>query len=311
MPSLLTRSFAFRSAALHRFLLKITPASPVTKPVGEDLHIITMSGRLHTPMCEQMLLSLGAAWSELPTVHLLPDASSTIADLKRIRRVYPGPIEMVEWEEVRRHHALRGRPELNEFAEADLFGRKLAFALASADLRRTLWVDNDILFFRDVVPLLRANYGAAPFLGAARDASFDRTTSFYSYAPQMAEEFLSRLPEVPAINAGIHLSEGSIYEALGLAELVRFSLTSGEHHYVTEQTIVAIAALRSRGILWDEPVMHMDHDDIYTLGPTFTGKPWCGRHYTGNVRHLFWRDALFLRLQRLRRRLKSAIAPSE
>lgn len=303
MPSRLVRTLAFRSAAFHRSLVRLLPASPVTKPVAQDLHLVTMSGRNHALFCEQMLLTLGATWSELPVVHILPDKHSTTADLERIRRVYRGPINLLNWEDICRHHAERGRTELIKFAEADQFGRKLALTLASADLRRSLWVDNDILFFGDLVPIIRAVSESKPYLGAARDATFGRTTPYFSYAPLMAREFFDPLPNVPPINAGINLSQGPIYEALRLFEPVRFALDSGEHHYVTEQTIVAIAAMRSRGILWDEPTVHMDDDDIYTLGPTYPGKVWRARHYTGNVRHLFWRDAMFLALARLRRRL--------
>jgi hypothetical protein len=114
----------------------------------------------------------------------------------------------------------------------------------------------------------------------------------------LAAKFLTD-PDAPPVNAGLHLSEGAIYEALDLSPPVRFALESGEHHYLTEQTIIAIAALRSAGIYWERADAHLADDDCYTLRPTFRGRSWLARHYTGNVRHLFWRDAFFLAMKRM------------
>ena len=266
--------------------------------MARDLHVATMSGKNHVLMLEQMLWTLSRTWEELPQIRLLSDGTFTSAHLARIQRGYTGTVELVEAEALERHHESRGRPELVEFSRANYFGRKLAFIIAEAELHPTLWADNDILFYGDFSEDLRRLLARGSILGATRDASFGKTTPLFGYDPVLAKHLFGNRPDVPSLNAGFCFASGPVYDAHGISEIVRWSLQDGRHGYLTEQTIVAYTALASAGILWDEPVVHMADDDIYTLGPTYRHQPWKARHYTGNVRHLFWRDAFCRRCSR-------------
>jgi hypothetical protein len=296
MPSLRQRavnSFAYRSGPLYRGLLRCWPARFPDKPADDRLQVITMSGRNHLLMLEQMLATLARSWCVLPQVRVVSDGSLADADLAQLRRRYTGRIVFTAGAELERHHLARGRPELVQFCRDNYFGRKLALITGAADEGPSLWVDNDVLFFRDLSPDLLRLADGPPLLGATRDASFGKTERFFGYDPGFAQELFGDA-DIPAVNAGFAFARGAIYDALQLAPLVRRALERG-HGYLTEQTIVAWAALHSGGILWDRDVVHLDDKDATTLGPTYRTQSWTARHYTGNIRHLFWRDAHFRR----------------
>ncbi|MFT3867254.1 MAG: hypothetical protein QM715_02040 [Nibricoccus sp.] len=276
--------------------MRIPSQAQRTKPAAEDFIAITMTDRKHALMCEQMLLSMQRTWSELPTVRLLVDDRHGSVNTKRLQRSYGGLIQLVDWAHIIEHHKNRQRLELIEFAEGNLLGRKLAFILSEADQQKTLWIDNDILFFQDFLPLVQAQPDGV-FVGATRDSTFGGSEKLASYAPGLARHLFQGDASVPSVNSGLTLASGCIYDAFQLAPLVKHTLDTREHSYFTEQTVIAWAALRSRKIIWDMQVVRLDDTDIYQLGPSPTDHSWRARHYTGNIRHLFWRDAFFLRFR--------------
>ena len=289
----MVRSLAFRSAVLYRTALRFAPLRRENKPSATDFVIISMTDRKHALMCEQMLASIGRIWSEFPTIRLLVDERRGPVNFDRLQRSYSGRIEAVAWEVITTQHLQKSRPELVNFAEGNLLGRKLAFIAASAEQQRTLWVDNDILFFRDFVPLVRTQT-AGTFVGATRDSSFGHKGLFCGYAPKLARHLFKDQSDIPSINTGLCLCNGPVYEAFELSSLVRHTLEIREQNYFTEQTVLAWAALQSRGVIWDTQIVRLDDTDIYRLRPLPGQELWCARHYTGNIRHLFWRDAFFL-----------------
>jgi hypothetical protein len=63
-------------------------------------------------------------------------------------------------------------------------------------------------------------------------------------------------------------------------------------YFFTEQTLFAHMASKSLGILWGLDIIKNFNGDNQSL----TAMPLdniVARHYTTNVRHLFWRDAFF------------------
>lgn len=265
--------------------------------MAPELRVITMSGRNHVLLLEQMLATLAASWTALPAVHLLSDGSLRPGDLDAVRRRYAGPVTLVETAALEVHHAARGRPELVRFCRENYFGRKLAFIMGAADEHPSLWVDNDVLFFGDFATDLRRLAAGPALIGATRDASFGKTARFFGYDVPLAEHLFAGEPDAEPVNAGFTFARGPVYDTLQLAPVVEHALR-GEHGYLTEQTIVAYAVRRSGGILWDGQTVHLDDKDSTTLRPTYRGRPWRARHYTGNVRHLFWRDAFYRRFDR-------------
>ena len=66
---------------------------------------------------------------------------------------------------------------------------------------------------------------------------------------------------------------------------------------MTEQTILAEAVFQVGRIAWSLEVVRLFDGDKFTIKPTYVGKQWIARHYVGYIRHLFWRDALAVRLR--------------
>jgi len=81
-----------------------------------------------------------------------------------------------------------------------------------------------------------------------------------------------------------------VYEKFKLEEL--FTRLNDYTNYYTEQTIFAHIASQSAGIIWPMDIIKnfgTDNQQVKPMSKTNV----IARHYTMNVRHLFWRDAFF------------------
>jgi hypothetical protein len=249
--------------------------------------LMTMCGREHLLMLEQMLFTIATRWRSLPKVVVVSDGSASLREIRHELRWWPAGLEAVEWETFRDFHKGKGRWELVRYAEKDRFGRKLSAILGIAEQGRILWCDCDILFFSDFSAFMESA-PAGPLLETAED-------SYYAYDPRLVEGRLQHLFRRPPVNSGLVFCEGSFYERCGLGEVIQEAI---DHcMYLTEQTILAEAVFQAGRIAWDLEVVKMFNDDESTLQPTHLGKGWVARHYVGPIRHLFWRDALALRLR--------------
>ena len=248
---------------------------------------MTMCGKEHVLMLQQMLFTVATQWSLMPTVLAISDGSVTPAEIRRAFRWWPGSLETMDWRIFSEFHKERGRRELVQYAEKDPFGRKLSAILAMAEQRRVLWCDCDMLFFSDFSKLLPNQGLHGTLLETAED-------SFYSYDARLTEEKLRHLYGFPAVNTGLVLCEGNFYEDCGLSEIVQQGMDACM--YLTEQTILAEAVCKAGRVAWSLELIKMFNDDEATLTPTHFGQHWVARHYVGPIRHLFWRDALAVRL---------------
>lgn len=104
-------------------------------------------------------------------------------------------------------------------------------------------------------------------------------------------------PGVPANatgSAGFAFAAEDFLASCDLGELLAWSAAEGVRR--TEQTLLAEAAHQLGGRTWPAEEIVCSVDDPLTLRPSYPGKPWVASHYVGQVRHLFWRAVLALRL---------------
>jgi hypothetical protein len=281
------RSAAYRSSALWRALLRALPASRVAAKPALPLTFVTFGGAGHRLMLAQCLASLALSWPRLPKLRVVSDGSLDAATTARDLAWWPGPWELRSWRELVPGLCDRGHRALVRFAEREPMGRKMAAAAATALEGPTLYCDVDVLWFREPARLAELIGRPAPALVMSED-------SVPAYDPALVPGRLPHLAAPPYYCAGLLFAHGDVLAAGGVAELLAEAAERG--FGLTEQTIFAEADHRLGGAFLPRDEIALFEEDRFSLGPSFRGRSWAARHYVGQVRHLFWRDALALRL---------------
>ncbi len=280
-------SFAYRSGSLYRGVLERLPPPALQEKPELPLTFLTFGGDGHRLMLRECLASLGGAWPRLPRVRVVSDGSLDPAATARQLAWWPGSLEVVDWRDLAARLAAPRFASLARFAERDAMGRKMLAVVASALEAPTLYCDVDILWFRAPATLdgLLASSGTQLVMSPDRRPAYD------------ADLVPGRLPHLarpPYYCAGLLYAAGDFLAACDVADLLNHAAERGIG--VTEQTILAQADHLLGGWSWPAEEIALRDEDRASLGPTFRGRPWAARHYVGAVRHIFWRDALALRL---------------
>jgi hypothetical protein len=293
---------SMRVRTAYRQFLKFLPISPRQPKPEQDLVLLTMTGSKYLELLQQCLLSLYKTWSTLPKLHVVSDGTITTLELEKALKWWPNTKYFSSWEQSVDYHNNMGRKSLVQYAHSHFMGKKLAVILASGEQGSTLWCDSDILWFREISGLPRAGQPSGlPTLKMSEDYQS-------SYDEQLINYGLEHLSEPPYRNAGFLHIQGNLLEHCNLQHLIDLAAEDSGHS--TEQTIFAEAAYQLGGEVWSNEEVACFEDDKLSLLPDYAGKNWFARHYVGPVRHLFWRDALILRLG-LKNRLFKALGQPE
>jgi hypothetical protein len=289
LPSPLRRArnaAAYRSSAVYRRLLPLLPRPKAEGKPAIPLTFLTFGGTGHRLMLEQCLFSLHRAWPVLPRVRIVTDGSLDPEQARRDLAWWPGPWELLSWRDLVPGLAACGHDRLVRFAEREPMGRKLAAIVASAAAGPTLYCDVDVLWFRFPPTLERLLAVPAPRLAMSRDP-------YCAYDDRLVPGSLSELARPPFLCAGFLFAHGDFLAACRLDEVLDFAAVEGVA--LTEQTLLAEADRQLGGDSWPEDEIALFEQDRFSLGPSFRGCGWAARHYVGQVRHVFWRDAFALR----------------
>ncbi|KQM63951.1 hypothetical protein ASE74_12350 [Pedobacter sp. Leaf216] len=275
-------SLAYRIPIIYQFLLKFRPYKTRYSEPSENV-IVMMTGKAHINMVCICLLTISKKWSRLPALIIISDGTISEDKIAKRLKFWKGKISIDNWEKSCNYHLERGREAIGQYAKLNAFGKKLAIILHHAESKPVVWIDSDILFFNDFLPFWPKDIEETSCGGSAdwKAAYDERLLSFFG----------SNLVKYGSFNAGMVYAHGlNLYEKYN----IEFALNAIHPNYdfLSEQTIFAEMASNSLGILWDQNIIGNFHEDNQSLTPT--KKKLIGRHYTSNVRHLFWRDAFFL-----------------
>ena len=284
-------SAAFRSGPVARAIVRALPAAPRRRELPPaTFRLLCVSGRRHLPLLRESLRTLLASWTALPELLVVSDGSMAPDDLARALSFWPAPLATRSRDDVAARARALGVPLVDAFAAISGFGAKFAAIVTSALERPTLFVDADVLWFRDFsaeVAALAAERGEV-VLRVSED--FQR-----AYDEDVLAAMGEPLAEPPFVNSGVVFLRGDLLHAVDLsAGLVP---ASRRPHPFAEQTLLALAARRLQAPLLAQSLVACQVSDSQSLLITYRGRPWHARHYVGPVRHLFWRDALGLRLR--------------
>jgi len=276
------KSLAYRMPVIYKFLLRFKTYKTSQKDTSDQV-ILMMTGKAHIEMVSLCLLTISKNWSKLPTLIIATDGSISSEKIARSLKFWKGKIQINNWEESVNYHLTKGRKAIAAYARLNAFGKKLAIILHHAEEKPVVWIDSDILFFKDFVPYWPENQVTTACGGSADWKG--------SYDERLLKFFNGSLQKYGSFNAGLIYAHGTnLYEEHKIEEAL--NLIHPNYDFLSEQTIFAKIASVSLGVLWGQHIIGNFNDDNQSLSPT--KKQYTGRHYTSNVRHLFWRDAFFL-----------------
>jgi len=274
---------AFRLPMIYRLALRFRSWDIPLNKQQSDTVVLMMTGKNLIGMTVISLASIAKNWGRLPRVIINSDGTLTVKQIQNSVRFWPGELSIEGWEDTKDFHKHKNRTALLNYGDAHPFGKKLAAILHHASAQPVLWIDSDILFFDDFTPFLpepAANFmcgGSEDFIAAYDKRVIDLTgINLYS---------------LYAFNAGmLYVSGDHIYEDFKLEQLLR--KLHPVYDFCTEQSIFAYISSNSLGLIWPRSVLCSFNSDAQSVYPMVKVNK-IARHYTSNVRHLFWRDAFY------------------
>jgi hypothetical protein len=262
---------------------------PLPPKAESGLCYLTIGGRSHWLMLRESMFSLYKSWKKLPTITVVSDGSWSTADFYPVFSWWPGKINVLSREQIIAQADAAGERELAQYAEASAYGLKLASIVLLGRRGPLLFVDADILWFKDPADLI----GPADFWAKPRGV---RESNCYQHR-DMALRFCPQVLEPPFVNGSILALHGEFLTAEILRAMVHEALAD-PNDGAFEQTIIA-TAVKLRGEFLPERLILVEFDDVDRFrSRDMQHEGYYSRHYVNWMRHLLYRDAFKLRLQR-------------
>jgi hypothetical protein len=239
-------------------------------------------------MLRESLYSLHRSWNSLPEITVVSDGSWTANEFARVFAWWPTPITVLTRAEICQAASSAGFSELADYAGQSPYGLKLAAIVTQAKKRPTIFVDADILWFRDPALLLgdRVSWDKPR---ALRESNGHQRRD-------MATRHCAQVLEAPFVNSGIVALHGELMTTALLRSMVQDALRDPQDSSC-EQTIIA-SAVKLGGEVFPEKLSLVEFDDVHRFSPrNMNNEGYYSRHYVNWMRHLLFRDALKLRLQ--------------
>jgi hypothetical protein len=271
---------------LSRWSIKPLPPKPES-----GLNYLTISGRNHWLMLRESMFSLYKSWKKLPSITVVSDGNWSASDFYPVFSWWPGKINVLSREQIITDADAAGEDELTQYAEASAWGLKVASIVLLARREPVLFVDADILWFADPADLFGPTNSWVNPRGV-------RESNCYQHR-DMALRFCPQVFEPPFVNGSILALHGELLPAGMLRAMVQEALADPKDG-AFEQTIIA-TAVKLRGEFFPEKLILVEFDDVDRFRPRdMQDEGYYSRHYVNWMRHLLYRDAFKLRLQRLR-----------
>lgn len=282
MLNRIKNTLAYRLPLAYKRWLNLKPISKLPAKPNAATVVITMTGKGILNMTRLSVLSIAKSWSMLPRLIITTDGTISTREVRERLSFWPGELIVHDWDITEKYHMAKGRVNLLEYAGKHIMGRKMAVILHQAALNPVVWIDSDVLFYNDFLTHIPNCQGF--FCGGSEEA-------FSVYDERALQFFNNDLNKRYKFNAGmLFIGGGDICERFELERLLHG--LADYTHYFTEQTTFAHIASQSLGIIWPMNVIKNFNSDNQQIAP-MPKKNIVARHYTINVRHLFWRDAFF------------------
>jgi len=279
-------NLSVRLGEIAQTILSRWPIFPQPLTSAANFCYLMVSDREHWLMLRESLFSLYRSWNSLPELTVVSDGSWKADEFAEVFAWWPAPIRVLTRQEICTTVFSAGFPELAEYARESPYGLKLAAIVTQAKKQPVLFVDADILWFRDPTSLL----GDPPLWEKPRALRESNCHQRRDIAIQYCVQVL----EPPFVNSGIVALHGELMAPELLRSMVRDALPHPKDSSC-EQTIIA-TAVKLGGEFFPEKLSLVEFDDVYRFrSRNMKTEGYYSRHYVNWMRHLLFRDALKLR----------------
>ncbi len=279
-----------RLGEIARSILSRWPVPTESPKPTANFRYLTLCDRGNWLMLRESLLSLYRSSSSLPKLTVVSDGSWTSEEFAEVFAWWPAPITVLQRDEVSQAASSAGFPELAKYAGESPYGLKLSAIVTQAIEQPVLFVDADILWFRDPMLLLGdpLSWGKPR---ALRESNCHQSRD-------MALQYCAQVLEPPFVNSGIVALHGELIAPELLRSMVQEALPQAWDSRC-EQTIVA-TAVKLGGQVFPDELCFVGFDDAYRFrSHEARSEGYYSRHYVNWMRHMLYRDALKLRFRRL------------
>ncbi|HTK17868.1 MAG TPA: putative nucleotide-diphospho-sugar transferase [Mucilaginibacter sp.] len=285
-------SLAYRIPVLifKNWLTHISPVKFQLKEINSEYNLLTLCGAKDYPLLKQALLSIHRSFGKLPHLYVVTDFGTSVGTWEKISKLYPANLlHIIPADNCIKYHEENGNTLLKNYALKSPMGLKLAAILQISALGLPLFYsDTDVLWFND----------PAGDLKQLIESQINIHMS-YDYYPGYDYDLIENAnlkitsEEKPYYNAGIIFLKNATGQQLAIIERL-LSFVAEKHNNLTEQTIFAYLQKISGPSLLSADKYLMYSTDQFALRPSFKENA-VARHYIGQIRHMFWRDAFFLK----------------
>jgi hypothetical protein len=279
-------NISVRLGEIAHNVLSRWPIPPQPPKPNANFCYVAVIDRGHWLMLRESLFSLHRSWNSFPNITVVSDGSWTADEFAEVFAWWPAPIGTLTRDQISQAAFCAGLPELGEYALRSLYGLKLAAIVTLALEQPVLFVDADILWFRDPASLLGNPALWARSRGLREKNCHQRREIALRYCPQVLEP--------PFVNSGIVALHGELMVPELLRSMVHEALPRPKDSSC-EQTIIA-SAVKIGGELFPDKLSLVEFDDVHRFrSRDMQDEGYYSRHYVHWMRHLLYRDALRLR----------------
>jgi lipopolysaccharide biosynthesis glycosyltransferase len=263
------------------------------KTQNQDFNLTILVGKAQLSMLCETLNSIIKNFEDIPSIFIFTDNNLSPEECYKVLNwQQQTSLKVISANECISFH--KENHDLVSFAKKNPMGLKLAAILQiAAQGKPVLYCDTDVLWFGDpqlIIKQMLANDQLLLSLSYDFQPAYDQSL--------VEKGNLSILNNPPYFCAGIllyKLTSKTIEE--NLARIL--PLAEKESNHFTEQTIFAYLNKICGGFGLDEQEFQISLKDQYHFLPNKNNP--IARHYIGPVRHLFWRDAFFMRIGLLKK----------
>lgn len=258
---------------LRLFLKNWVPRKVVAKNTIELNYCTFISGKKYLQLLNINLITVYYKWKKLPNVIIVHDDTIDKEEIKYTIRWWPAKLLIYSWEELPFKN-----DSFKEFAYKSVYGKKLH--VIEALPKPLLWFDTDILWFDDWKKL----------------KTDEDIKICEDIDPCYDPYFVAKYPEIinkPYGNVGlVYIKEELEFDRNTLIDLSEISV---HPHQFSEQSLLALRCIKHKIEPWPLSKVYLELEDKHRHTVSFVNKGWVARHYAGPSRHLFWRDAFYMR----------------
>jgi hypothetical protein len=279
-------TFPIRMGEIAHTALSRWPIPPQPPKPTANFCYVAVFDRTHWLMLRESMFSLYRSWKKLPSITVVSDGSWSAADFYPVFSWWPGKITLLSREQIIAQADAAGERELAQYAEASPYGLKLASIVLLARRDPMLFVDADILWFRD----------PASLLGDSTSWMRPRALreNYCRQREDMAFRYCTEVLQPPFVNSGIVALHGELMVPELLRSMIQDALPNPLDSSC-EQTIIA-TAVKLGGDSFPEKLSLVAINDAYSYFIRSAKREgYYSRHYVTPARQLIYRDALKLR----------------